>query len=267
MNINEWLNLLFRWAHVFAAILWVGSTFYFTWLDGQMRRLEGKGDAAAGVWMVHSGGFYSVVKQKTLAVPPSEIHWFRWEALITFLTGFALLTIVYYHGRLVVDPIDPRVSPVAGMGIGIATLFLGWAIYDLLARPPLVNNGPVFAGLGFVLIVALAAGLSMVLSTRATYIHIGALFGTIMVNNVWMRILPPQRRMIAAGVKGAPFDAAVAAGAKRRSMHNTYLAVPTVFLMISSHYPTATYGNHYAIAVLGLMVLVGWGAAALIRRA
>src|SRR5829696_7882538 len=224
MNINEWLNLLFRWAHVFAAILWVGSTFYFTWLDAQMRRLEARGDAAAGVWMVHSGGFYSVVKQKTLGVPPGEIHWFRWEAMTTFLTGFALLTIVYYHGRLVVDPIDPRVSPVAGMAIGIATLFLGWAIYDLLARSPLVTNGPVFAGLGFVLIVALATGLSTVLSTRATYIHIGALFGTIMVNNVWMRILPPQRRMIAAGMKGEAFDAAAAAGAKRRSMHNTFLA-------------------------------------------
>ena len=267
MNINEWLNLLFRWAHVLSAILWVGATFYFTWLDVQMRRLEAKGDASAGVWMVHSGGFYSVVKQNRLGVAAEDIHWFRWEALITFVTGFALLTIVYYHGRLVVDPIDPRVSPVAGMAIGIATLLAGWAVYDLLARPPLVNNGPVFAGLGFILVIATATGLSTVLSTRATYIHIGALFGTIMVANVWMRILPPQRRMIAAGLKGEPFDAAAAAGAKRRSMHNTYLVVPTVALMISSHYPTATYGNHYAIAVLGALILVGWGAAALIRRA
>jgi uncharacterized membrane protein len=264
---NEWLNLLFRWAHVFAAILWVGSTFYFTWLDGQMRRLEAKGDAAKGVWMVHSGGFYTVVKQKTLGVAPGEIHWFRWEALITWLTGFALLTVVYYHGRLTVDPIDPRVSPIVGMLIGLGTLFVGWAVYDLLARPPLVTNAPVFAGLGFVLIMAVAAGLSTVLTARAVYIHIGALFGTIMVNNVWMRILPPQRRMIAAGLKGDPFDPAVSAGAKRRSTHNTFLAVPAVFLMISNHYPTATYGNHYAIPVLGALILAGWGAAALIRRA
>jgi uncharacterized membrane protein len=266
MNINEWLNLIFRWTHVFAAILWVGSTFYFTWLDGQMRRLEQQKDGG-GVWMVHSGGFYTVTKQKTLGVAPERIHWFRWEALVTWLSGFALLTVVYYHGRLMVDPIDPAVSPVAATFIGIGTLFAGWAVYDLLARPPLASNGPVFAAIGFVLVIAVAAGLSMVLSSRAVYIHIGALFGTIMVNNVWMRILPPQKRMIAAGVRGEPFDPVVAASAKRRSTHNTYLAVPTVLLMISNHYPTATYGNHYAIAVLGVLILVGWSAAAILRRA
>lgn len=267
MNINEWLNLVFRWTHVVAAILWVGSTFYFTWLDGQMRRLEARGDHAGAVWMVHSGGFYSVVKQKTLGVAPAEIHWFRWEAMVTWWSGFSLLTIVYYHGGLMVDPIDPRLTPVVAAVVGIATILLGWALYDLLARPPLVTNGPVFAGLGFVLVIAVAAGLSMLISSRATYIHVGALFGTIMVNNVWSRILPPQRRMIAAAAKGEPFDQALAAGAKRRSMHNTYLAIPTVFLMISSHYPTATYGNHYAIAVLAALILAGWGVAALLRRA
>jgi uncharacterized membrane protein len=266
MNINEWLNLLFRWTHVFAAILWVGTTFYFTWLDGQMRRMEARKDGA-GVWMVHSGGFYTVQKQKTLGVPPDQIHWFRWEALVTWLSGFALLTVVYYHGRLMVDPIDPAVSPVVATVIGIGTLFIGWAVYDLLARPPLVTNTPVFAALGLVLVIGVAAGLSTLLSSRATYIHIGALFGTIMMNNVWMRILPPQKRMVAAGVRGEPFDPALAEGAKRRSMHNSYLAIPTVLLMISNHYPTATYGNHYAIPILGAVILVGWTAAALLRRA
>ena len=269
MNINEWLNLAFRWTHVFAAILWVGSTFYFTWLDGRMRRLEASGDTerARGVWMVHSGGFYSVVKHTTLGVAPGEIHWFRWEAMTTWLSGFALLTVVYYHGGLMVDPIDPAVSPVVATVIGIGTLLVGWVVYDLLARPPLVTNGPVFAAIGFVLAIAVAAGLSTVLSSRATYIHVGALFGTIMVNNVWNRILPPQRRMIAAGVRGEPFDPALAAGAKRRSTHNTYLAIPTVLLMISNHYPTATYGSHYAIPVLGALILIGWAAAAWLRRA
>lgn len=267
MNLNEWLNLIFRWTHVVAAILWVGSTFYFTWLDGQMRRLEARKGNAGGVWMVHSGGFYSVVKQTTLGVAPGEIHWFRWEAMITWLSGFALMTVVYYHGSLMVDPIDPRVSPIMASVIGIGTLFVGWAVYDLLARPPLVNNAPVFAGIGFVLTLAVAAGLSAVISSRATYIHVGALFGTIMVNNVWNRILPPQRRMIASGVRGEPFDPALAAGAKRRSMHNTYLAIPTVLIMISNHYPTATYGNAYAIPILGALILVGWGAAAWLRRA
>lgn len=266
-NINEWLNLLFRWAHVFAAILWVGSTYYFTWLDGQMRRLETAGATAGGVWMVHSGGFYSVVKHKTLAVPPGDVHWFRYEALATFVTGFVLLNLVYYHGGLMVDPIDPRVTPLVASIIGVATLAVGWAVYDVLARTPLAARPMAFGALAFVLIVATAVGLSTVFSSRATYIHVGALFGTIMVSNVWMRILPPQRRMIAAAASGEPFDDSLGAGAKLRSKHNTFMAVPTTFIMISNHFPTATYGNHYAIEVLGALILLGWGAAALLRRA
>jgi len=261
-NISEWLNLIFRWAHVFAAILWVGSTYYFTWLDGQMKK---GGDTP--VWMVHSGGFYTVVKQKTLGVPPGDVHWFRWEALATFITGFALLNVVYYHGGLMVDPIDPKVTVVQASIISIATLLLGWIAYDTLARTPLVDNDTAFAVVGFVLTMALAAALALVLSSRATYIHVGALFGTIMVSNVWMRILPPQRRMIAAAVKGEPFNEAVGAGAKQRSKHNTFLAVPTTFIMVSNHFPTATYGNHYAVLVLGVLILVGWAAAAVLRRA
>ena len=267
-NLSEWLNLLLRWAHVFSAILWVGSTYYFTWLDGQMRKLEARTDGKGGaVWMVHSGGFYTVVKQKTLAVPPGEVHWFRYEALATFITGFLLLNLVYYHGGLKIDPIDPKVGALSAGMIGMASLVVGWMVYDLLVRTPLVKVEPVFGAVAFALILAAACGLSLVLSTRATYIHVGAIFGTIMVLNVWMRILPPQRRMIAAAAKGERFDETLGAGAKERSKHNTFLAIPTTFIMISNHFPTATYGNHYAIAVLGALILVGWGAAGVLRRA
>jgi uncharacterized membrane protein len=261
-NLSEWANLFVRWTHVFAAILWVGSTYYFTWLDGQMRC---GGDAP--VWMVHSGGFYTVVKQKTLTVAPSEVHWFRWEALATWLSGFVLLNLVYYHGGLMVDPIDAPVGSLTAGAIGVATLAVGWVVYDRLALTPLVDREALFAVTGLALIIAVACGLSLVLSTRATYIHIGALFGTIMTANVWMRILPPQRRMIAAAAAGTPFDTALAGGAKRRSKHNTFLAVPATFVMISNHFPTATYGNRYAVPILGALILLGWGAAALIRRA
>ena len=264
---TEWANLLFRWAHVFAAILWVGSTYYFTWLDGQMKRLESRGDAGGGVWMVHSGGFYTVVRQKTLAVSPKDVHWFRYEALATFLTGFVLLNLVYYHGGLMIDPIDPRVTSIVASAIGVATLVAGWIAYDLLARTALARRNIAFGTLALVLIVGTTAGLSTVLSSRATYIHVGALFGTIMVLNVWMRILPGQRRMIATAAKGEPFDQAVGASAKLRSRHNTFMAVPTTFIMISNHFPTATYGNRHAVAVLGGMIVLGWAAAAILRRA
>lgn len=259
-EVSEWLNLLIRWIHVFAAILWVGSTYYFTWLDGQMRR---GGDTP--VWMVHSGGFYTVVRQKTLGVPPGEIHWFRYEALATFISGYLLLNLVYYHGGLMVHP-DATVSPLQAGLIGTAALVIGWIVYDLLVRSPLVRNEPAFGALGFVLIVALAALLVRYMSPRAVYIHIGALFGTIMVLNVWMRILPPQRRMIAAAAKGEPFDTTLAAGAKERSKHNTFLAIPTTFIMISNHFPTATYGNEHALPILAALILVGWALAAAARR-
>ena len=266
-NFSEWLNLAIRWVHVFSAILWVGTTYYFTWLDGQMRKLEARTDGKGGaVWMVHSGGFYTVVKQKTLGVPPGEVHWFRYEALSTFVSGFVLLTLVYYHGGLMVDPIDPQVTPIVASLIGMGTLVAGWVVYDALVRTPLVRNDPAFAAVAFILIVVTAIVLSQFLSTRATYIHVGALFGTIMVLNVWMRILPPQRRMIAAAAKGEHFDQTLAAGAKERSKHNTFLAIPTTFIMISNHFPTATYGNHYAVAVLGALILVGWTAAGVLRR-
>jgi uncharacterized membrane protein len=166
-----------------------------------------------------------------------------------------------------VDPIAPKVGNVAAGAIGVGTLIAGWIVYDLLARTPLVDRESAFAAVGFALIGLTAWGLSIVLSTRATYIHVGALFGTIMTSNVWMRILPPQRRMIAAAAKGERFDDTLSAGAKRRSKHNTFLAVPATFIMISNHFPTATYGNHYAVPILAALILVGWAAAALIRRA
>ncbi len=263
-GLSEWLNLIVRWIHVFAAILWVGTTYYFTWLDGQLRRSAS--DRTGRVWMVHSGGFYTVEKQKSLGVPPGEVHWFRWEAMATWISGLALLVLVFYVGGLTVDPVDARVSQSMAIAAGVASLIGGWIMYDLLAGSRLTRSEMLFAAVAFAGVVALMVILRQVLSARATYIHIGALFGTIMALNVWMRILPPQRRMIAAAGRGESIDPALGAGAKHRSKHNTFLAVPTAFIMISSHFPTATYGHRHGLIILAALILLGWLAASVLRR-
>jgi len=268
-SIREWLNLGVRWFHVFAGILWVGQTYYFTWLDGQFGKLEKKaaaGGKASGIWMVHSGGFYTVEKQKSLGVNPEQVRWFRWEALMTWVAGMVLLVLVYYLGDGLIDPDVADISKGAGIAIGIGALVAGWVIYDLAVRSPLGKSQTVFAVFGFVMTAAAVWGLTHVLSGRAAYIHVGAIYGTIMTVNVWMRILPAQRKMIAAAAAGEALDPSLGAQAKLRSKHNTFMAVPVVFLMLSHHYPVATYGNRYGWEVLLVLVLVGWAAAKLIRE-
>jgi uncharacterized membrane protein len=266
---NAWLTLAVRWIHIFASILWVGTTYYFTWLDGRMSEQEhggGEGAAKPQVWMVHSGGFYKVEKTK-LFDTAHPLHWFRWEAAITFLSGFVLLNLVYYHGGAMVDESIADISTWRAAGIGVGTLVVGWMIYDLMMQSPVGRNEKLAALLGFAGIVALSWGLSQQLSGRAVYMHVGALFGTIMAANVWQRILPAQRRMVAAVQEGRSPDPDLGARAKLRSKQNTFLAVPTVFLMMSSHFPTLTYGTRLGWVVLCVLVLVGWLAASWIRRA
>lgn len=270
INFSEWLNLIARWVHVFAGILWVGQTYFFTWLDARLNEEERWGAEnakAPQVWMVHSGGFYVVEKQKRLLEQSRKLHWFRWEAALTWLSGMALLVIVYYLGGALTDDSVANISEGTGIFIGLAVLAGGWVVYDLLWLSPLARSEALATAVSFLLLVGAAYGLTHVLSGRAAYMHVGAMMGTFMAANVWMRILPAQRRMIAAAQGGKELDQALAARAKQRSKHNTFMVVPVVFLMISNHYPVATYGHRYNWAILGLMVLAGWGAAKLIRRA
>jgi uncharacterized membrane protein len=267
--IREWLNLGVRWIHVFAGIMWVGQTYYFTWLDGQFTKLEKNARSngtVSAVWMVHSGGFYTVEKQKSLGVAPEQVRWFRWEALITWVAGLVLLVLVYYLGDGLIDSDVANISNGAGIAIGVGFMVAGWIIYDLVVRTALGKSQAAFAGFALIMTAASAWGLMHVFSGRAAYIHIGAIFGTIMTVNVWMRILPAQRRMLAAAAAGETFDPSLGAQAKLRSKHNTFLAVPVVFLMLSSHYPVATYGNHYGWEILVGLVVAGWAAAKLIRE-
>src|SRR5260370_2210293 len=265
-SIREWVRLGVRWLYVFAGIMWVGQTYYFTWLDGQFGKLEKKAAAngtASAVWMVHSGGCYTVEKQKSLGVAPEQVHWFRWEALLTWLACVVLLVLVYYMGDGLIDADVADISKGAGIAIGVGAMVTGWIIYDLAVRSPLGKSQAAFAGFGLVMTAAVAWGLMHVFSGRAAYIHVGAIFDTIMTLNVWMRILPVQRRMIAAAAAGEKFDASLSAQAKLRSQHNTYMAVPVVFLMLSNHFPVATYGNRYGWPVFFALVVGGWGEAEL----
>jgi uncharacterized membrane protein len=269
-SIREWLNLGMRWFHVFAAIMWVGQTYYFTWLDGQFRRLEKKAErdgTRPQIWMVHSGGFYTVAKQNSLGVSPDQVRWFRWEALMTWLSGMVLLFLVYYSSAGLLDADVANISQAAGIAIGLAVLVGGWLIYDLAARSPLGKSEAAFAAFSLIMIAVTSWGLMHVLSGRAAYIEVGAMLGTIMTANVWFRILPSQRKMIATAAAGAQFDASLGAEAKLRSKHNTFMAVPVVFIMVSNHFPVATYGNAHGWEILVALVIVGWAAAKIIREA
>ena len=269
-TLSEWLNLIVRWVHVFAGIMWIGTTYYFTWLDARLTEEEkavtNTGNTAQ-VWMVHSGGFYVVEKRKMPDLLSRKLHWFRWEAATTWLSGMLLLVVVYYlGGGALVDRDVSNISVGAAVALGVGLLVVAWVVYDLMICSPLGKNERAFAVIAYLIVVAVTYGLTRILSGRAAYIHIGAMFGTIMAANVWMRILPAQGKMIAAIKEGRKVDQALAAQAKFRSKQNTFMAVPVVFIMISNHFPGgATRGYNWLN--LSLLILAGWLAAKFIRRA
>jgi uncharacterized membrane protein len=257
----EWLNLILRWAHVLAGILWIGDSFLFMWMDKSLvAPTRARPGAVVGeLWMVHSGGFYEVVKRKSLApdeVPPT-LHWFRWEAYTTWITGIFLFGVVYYLGGGVW--LFDRTAP---LGIGWALLLsLGlfvasWLVYDTLWRSPLAGRPALATAISFLLIVGAAYGLTRVFSGRAAFLHLGAMLGTIMAANVWRVIIPGQNRMLADTRAGRPVDTTPGLRAKVRSTHNHYLTLPVLFTMISNHFPS-TYGHPLNWLVLVLLVVVG----------
>ncbi len=259
--ILDWASLIFRWLHLVTGIAWIGASFYFIWLDLSLETPPPE-KAAKGVkgdlWAIHAGGFYEVAKYK-LAPPqmPAHLHWFKWEAYSTWITGFCLLTILYYFKADVylIDPSVFAMSKGQAIAMGVTTLILGWFIYDLLCRTPLVEKGLVFGFILFVLGVLFAYGLTHVFSGRGAYIHIGAMIGSIMAGNVFFVIIPSQRALVAAVKKGVAPDPSLGIAAKLRSTHNNYLTLPVLFIMISNHYPM-TYGHRYNWAILSAVILI-----------
>jgi len=266
----EWISLILRWTHVLAGIYWIGQTYYFTKLEGRMaldEELAKHAGRLPQVWLVHSGSFSLVEKQSSPKAIPAKFYWFRWEALVTWVSGFLLLGLLYYSGGLLLDDSVSSIGIGAGTAIGLGTLFLGFAVYEGIYRSPLARV-PVVAGtVCYLLVVAVAYGLTHLISGRAAYIHVGALFGTIMAANVWMGILPATRKMLVCIREGRPIDPKVSERAKGRTIHNTYMTVPLIFLMISNHFPTATYGSSYNWVVLSALILVGGISAKFIYKA
>jgi len=260
----EFLSLLVRWLHVIAGIAWVGSSFYFIWLDNSLDAPAPGSDAAkkgvgGELWAVHGGGFYN--PQKYLVAPaalPEKLHWFKWEAYTTWLSGTALLVLVYWlkAGAMMVDANVRPLTPLKAVGLGAASMVGSWIFYDLLCKSPLGKRDGLLGVVVFGFIGALAFALAHTLGGRAAFIHVGTAIGTIMAANVAMVIIPGQRRMVAAMKAGQAPDPRDGQRAKQRSVHNNYFTLPVIFIMVSNHY-ASTYSHPYNWAVLMLMVAAG----------
>ena len=260
MTLNDWLNLLVRWTHLIAGIAWIGSSFYFIWLDQHLERTQRADDPVEGsLWMVHSGGFYKVERRRIgPGQMPAVLHWFKWEAAITWISGFLLLIIVYYMsgGLNLIDPAVSKLAARPAAAVGLGTIILGWFVYDALWQSPL-SRRPVLATAISLGLAALATVLfTALLGGRAAFIHVGALFGTAMVANVWVRILPAQQKMIDATAAGKTPDFSLSDRAKVRSVHNSYMTFPVLFIMLSNHFP-AIYAAPQRALVLVLLMVAG----------
>jgi uncharacterized membrane protein len=257
----EWLNILIRWAHLVAGIGWIGTSFYFIALDLSLKKRERMNPGVSGTaWEVHGGGFYHV--EKYMVAPkelPEDLIWYKWEAYLTFITGFALLTVMYYFNAsaYLIDPSKMKLTPGEAVVISVASLAGGWFIYDrLLCRSAIGRNTPLLALCVFALIMAFTVLFTQIYSGRGAFIHVGALVGTIMAANVFAVIIPNQKKITAALLAGQTPDPALGAMGKQRSVHNNYLTLPVLLMMVSNHYPILT-GHPHSWIIVALILVIG----------
>ncbi len=262
--LTDWLNLLLRWLHVIAAMAWIGASFYFVYLDLSLRPPKRKADADEGVagefWAVHGGGFYHSQKYKVApAELPEPLHWFKWEAYTTWLSGFALFVVLYYAraDEFLIDPQVADIQPAAAVAASVALLAIAWIVYDGLCR--LLAGRELALGVAVALFTVAAAYTSTQLfSGRAAFLQVGAMLGTIMAGNVFFNIIPAHRKLVRAKEEGREPDPAPLLRAKERSVHNNYLTLPVVFAMISIHFPLAYAHERNWLILLALMAVGAW---------
>ncbi|MFL5811621.1 MAG: urate hydroxylase PuuD [Flavisolibacter sp.] len=257
-HLMEWLNIVVRVMHITFGIAWIGASFYFVFLENALNRTKDVREELAGnLWAIHGGGFYYLEKYKTAPQTiPKELHWFKYEAYFTWLSGFCLLFVVYYFNAkaFVIDTNVRALSAAAAIGIGIGSFILAWIIYDLLCKTALVRKGPWFALIGFAIAVGFAYMYCHLFSARAAYIHFGAMLGTLMAANVFFIIIPSQKAMVHAAKTNKPLNPQLGKHAGLRSLHNNYLTLPVLFVMVSNHFPS-TFGSSYPWLILAIMTL------------
>jgi uncharacterized membrane protein len=257
-HLVEWMNIVVRVMHITFGIAWIGASFYFVFLENALNRTEGVRDELAGnLWAVHGGGFYYLEKYKVAPKSiPRHLHWFKYEAYFTWISGFALLFIIYYFNTsaMLIDTNVMKLSSSAAISISVGSFIVGWVLYDLLCRSPLRKIPWLFTIVGIILLTGFAYFYSHVFSGRAAFIHFGAMIGSIMVANVFFVIIPSQKAMVRAAKKGELPDPQKGKNALFRSIHNNYFTLPVLFVMVSNHFPS-TFGNKYQWLVLAAISL------------
>ena len=257
---QDWANLILRWVHLIAGIAWIGSSFYFVWLDFSLRKNESiSSDVVGENWSVHGGGFYH--SQKYMNAPnqmPATLHWFKYEAYSTWISGFCLMAVMYYWSAsfYLIDNEKIILKPWEAVSLSITFLVLGWIIYDLTCKSKLGKKTSILAVIVFFFIIGCATLLSKTFSDRAALLHVGAIIGGMMAGNVFFIIIPNQKRAVADLIAGKTPDPSLGAQAKQRSIHNNYLTLPVLLMMISSHYPMLANHNLIPITV-GFILLIG----------